>query len=70
MTDEPNHETSYDVGYGKPPVASRFKPGQSGNPRGRPKNARNVRTLLAAALAQRITIREGERTAEAARARR
>lgn len=27
----------YDVGYGKPPMATRFKPGQSGNPRGRPK---------------------------------
>lgn len=28
---------SYDVGHGKPPKASRFKPGQSGNPKGRPK---------------------------------
>ncbi len=27
----------YEVGYGKPPMATRFKPGQSGNPRGRPK---------------------------------
>lgn len=27
----------YAVGYGKPPVATRFKPGQSGNPCGRPK---------------------------------
>jgi hypothetical protein len=25
----------YDVGYGKPPVHSRFKPGQSGNSKGR-----------------------------------
>lgn len=31
----------YDVGYGKPPEASQFKPGQSGNPKGRPKGARN-----------------------------
>jgi Family of unknown function (DUF5681) len=29
------------VGFGKPPVASRFKPGQSGNPKGRPKGSRN-----------------------------
>jgi hypothetical protein len=32
---------SYEVGYGKPPVESRFKPGQSGNPRGRPKGSKN-----------------------------
>jgi uncharacterized protein DUF5681 len=28
----------YEVGYGKPPVATRFRKGQSGNPSGRPKN--------------------------------
>ena len=32
---------SYEVGYGKPPQASQFQPGKSGNPRGRPKGARN-----------------------------
>ena len=26
----------YEVGYGRPPVATRFAPGQSGNPKGRP----------------------------------
>ena len=31
----------YEVGNGKPPEHSRFKPGQSGNPRGRPKGAKN-----------------------------
>lgn len=28
---------AYEVGYGKPPKANQFKPGHSGNPRGRPK---------------------------------
>src|SRR4051794_31141733 len=32
---------SYEVGYGKPPAHSRFKPGRSGNPRGRPRGSRN-----------------------------
>jgi RNase P/RNase MRP subunit p29 len=32
---------AYEVGYGKPPAAGRFRPGQSGNPRGRPKGSRN-----------------------------
>jgi hypothetical protein len=27
----------YDIGYGKPPRATRFAPGKSGNPKGRPK---------------------------------
>lgn len=31
----PPRPADYDVGYGKPPVASRFQPGRSGNPRGR-----------------------------------
>src|SRR5262249_2312776 len=31
------HEDAYEVGHGKPPIATRFKPGQSGNPKGRPK---------------------------------
>ena len=37
----PPSAPSYDVGFGKPPVRSRFEPGQSGNPRGRPKGSRN-----------------------------
>ncbi len=35
----PPRSADYDVGYCKPPVASRFKPGQSGNPRGSRKGA-------------------------------
>jgi Family of unknown function (DUF5681) len=31
---------SEQVGYGKPPSATRFKKGQSGNPKGRPRNRR------------------------------
>jgi hypothetical protein len=30
----------YDVGYGKPPLHTRFRKGQSGNPKGRSKGTR------------------------------
>lgn len=33
----------YEVGYGRPPEATKFKPGQSGNPKGRPKGAKTRR---------------------------
>lgn len=36
----------YEVGYAKPPTDTRFKPGQSGNPRGRPKGSKNKRPGL------------------------
>lgn len=35
----------YEVGYGKPPSASRFKKGKSGNPKGRPPGRRNLDAL-------------------------
>jgi len=42
---QPDHD--YEVGYGRPPVHARFRPGQSGNPKGRPKGSRNKRTAMA-----------------------
>ena len=42
--------------YRKPPLHTRFKKGQSGNPRGRP--AKNLPALLAAALNEKVTVTE------------
>jgi hypothetical protein len=50
-------------GYGKPPKHTQFKKGQSGNPQGRPKHARNLKTDLTKILGQKISVREGDRTA-------
>ena len=49
------------VGYGRPPRATRFRPGQSGNPRGRPKGARNLSTVVAAALNEKVAVNENGR---------
>ena len=42
------------VGYRKPPRQHRFKPGHSGNPKGRPKGARNESTILREILGRLI----------------
>jgi hypothetical protein len=52
----------HDVGYGSPPQAHQFKPGQSGNPRGRPKGAKNEATILHELLNRKIQVREAGRT--------
>ena len=52
----------YDVGYGRPPKHTRFRKGQSGNLRGRPKGRLNATEALNRELDQMITVREGGKT--------
>lgn len=56
MSEQDDTENRYEVGYGRPPQHSRFQPGQSGNPRGRAKGTRGLRTDLHAELISRMTI--------------
>jgi Family of unknown function (DUF5681) len=49
---------SYEVGYGKPPVHSRFRKGQSGNPKGRAKGSRNFSTIFSEAMMKPVVITE------------
>lgn len=51
----------YEVGRGKPPKQHRFKPGQSGNPGGRKKGSRNLRTVLEDTAHMEIELLEGGR---------
>jgi hypothetical protein len=61
VSDESNH------GYKHPPKSGQFKPGQSGNPRGRPKGTRSLKTDLDKILRKRIRIRENGETREISR---
>jgi Family of unknown function (DUF5681) len=48
----------YVVGYGRPPVHTRFQKGQSGNPKGRQKGCKNLSTLMERVLDETVTIKE------------
>jgi hypothetical protein len=49
----------YKVGYGKPPIHTRFKLGQCGNPRGRPAGRPGMAAVLQAVLDQKVPVIEG-----------
>lgn len=72
MADDKTGSAEWQVGYGKPPRHSRYQPGRSGNPQGRPKRADtdfslDERPVLAAALKaaeRKVTRRENGRVDE------
>ena len=67
MTDDTKHDEP--VGYRHPPVATQFKPGVSGNPSGRPKTVRTLRTELLDELREVVRFREGDSEVEISKAR-
>ncbi len=59
-----NRRDDYEVGYGKPPLATRFGAGNRGNPgnrKGRVRGTRNLKTDLLDELGETITLTEGAR---------
>ena len=48
--------TAYEVGNKKPPKHTQFKPGHSGNPKGRPKGSQNLATLVEKELRKPVTV--------------
>lgn len=51
-----NEDGTYKIGNCKPPPGRRFQPGQSGNPKGRPKGKPSMDTLAIDLMEQKITL--------------
>lgn len=54
---EPEAAATYEVGYKKPPAHTQFQPGRSGNPRGRRKGSKGLRTLIRESLSEMVIAR-------------
>jgi hypothetical protein len=54
-------QASYRVGYGRPPTDTRFKPGVSGNPKGRRKKVPSFSEVTEQVLNETIEMRMGDR---------
>ena len=67
-SDEQPNGASYAVGYRRPPVHARFKPGQSGNPSGRSKGSKNLKSLLHSILNETISLHEGSESRKVSKA--
>lgn len=52
-------EDSYKIGYRRPPLATRFRPGQSGNPSGKRKPRPTLSQRLDRILAETVPVTEG-----------
>ncbi len=63
-SDKTKTPSEYPVGYGRPPARTRFKKGQSGNPKGRPKGSLNLATVLERTLRERVVVNENGRRRE------
>jgi hypothetical protein len=56
------------VGYCNPPLHTRFKPGESGNPSGRAKGSQNLKTIFNKVLDEEISLREGSEVKKVSKA--
>jgi Family of unknown function (DUF5681) len=65
MTTRKQKPAPYQVGYGKPPLRTRFQKGKSGNPSGRPRRAATERAkaLVLKEAYRAVTVRDGDRVA-------
>ena len=56
-----NPPIDYEVGYGRPPGHTQFKPGQSGNPKGRPKGQPTASKIFMREAARVVHMQVGDK---------
>jgi hypothetical protein len=54
-------DSSFEVGYGKPPKANQFPKGRTGNPRGKRKGEENIISVFKRIVSKRVKIDDGEK---------
>src|SRR5665213_1175596 len=62
MPKRKSSKPAYIVGYRRPPKATQFKPGESGNRKGRMKGSRLVGSVLQDIIQQKVSVTESGKT--------
>jgi hypothetical protein len=55
-------DNSYEVGFGRPPKHTQFRKGHSGNPKGRPKESKNISALTRKMFQEKVAVKSNGRT--------
>lgn len=59
---KPKASKPYTVGYGKPPIHTRFRKGESGNPRGKKKGQKSLKAVVEKVFQEKVSIRTARGT--------
>jgi hypothetical protein len=62
MTKKTGSDSSYNVGYGKPPKGSQYRKGRTGNPRGKRKGEENLISAFKRHVQKRVKIKVGDKS--------
>jgi hypothetical protein len=59
VAENPHVHRDYDIGYGRPPVHTQFRPGQAGNAAGRPKGSQGHATIVRRVALRWVSVGSG-----------
>ena len=65
---EQTNGTNYAVGFRRPPLHTRFRPGVSGNPSGRAKGSKNLKSLFHKILNEQVALHDGNQSRQVSKA--